>query len=553
MLFSFTSLEKIGFEVLLKGNDLIVRTCGGNSSITIKHDFKIGKWYHICLFHYNKKDYLRTIPTLCVYINGVLEHEPILKLPTTTGPLSQRVIGNVKSQYFVARTVDTTLRGGITSVAVGSGAPLTPEAVAHIYSQGPEFIPSTHYLQTILKSSIELSFVITPHALKPISANTNASNGGVLTSGNVVECYNTDFPPRKKGSTAYGKSTDEGKCDIYLTDVKIVSCSNAKSAFFSALGVRSLVPLFHPAVLERWPEESLELAARITTAALRNDKREYIEYVSVKGSEAITGLLSLATAWKPEVQPSLLERCINEGAIKAFCELGSMLEIVYGTRSAAYMPLLLNFDCWLKASVPAQHNLVEELLIMVSLRPQYYREFIGMECILTGIAKYSEAVAAGIIGAEDAIVIKEVLRKILEFFYLKAGECITQKEVASLCTFVKTSTSQDDICDGMRVLLKGLQSSKGVFTNILADLCDGGNFFLRLAGNENVAIRHIGIKTIGLFLSSSNMIGSQKAVVRDFPFEKLFAGLLKYRFDYTTYLTLVQLFALDYSSDIVSA
>lgn len=554
-------MEKIGFEVLLKGNDLIVRTCGGNSSITIQHDFKVGKWYHLCFFHYSKKDYLRTIPTLCVYINGVLEHEPILKLPTTSGPLSQRVIGNVKSQHFVTRTMDTTLRGGITSVAVGSGAPLAPEAVAHIYSQGPEFVLSTHYLQTVLKSSIELSFVITPHALKAISANASTSSGSVMTSGNVVECYNTDLPPRKRPSLTYSKPTEEGRCDIYLTGVKVVSCSNAKSAFFAALGVRSLVPLFHPVVLERWPTEALELAARITTAALRNDKREYIEYVAIKGSEAITGLLSLAAAWKADEeekkgeegkdeQPGLLEKCINDGAIRAFSELGGILEIVYGTRGAAYMPLLLNFDCWLRAAAPVQHNLVEALLIMVSFRPQYYREFIGVERILAGITRYSEAAAAGAVCAEDATVIKEVLRKILEFFYLKAGEHITQKEVASLCTFVKTSTSEDDICDGMRILLKGLQSSKGALTNMLADLCDGGNFFLRLAGHESVKIRHIGIKTIGLFLSSSTFTGSQKAVVRDFPFEKLFAGLLKYRFDYDTYLSLVQLFMLNYSDDV---
>lgn len=577
---------------------MVIRTCGGNSYANMEHSFQVGQWYHICFFHYYEKELFFKYPTLAVYVNGRLAHKQILKFPSTSGPLFQRVIGNVKTQTFVKRTADTTLRGGIASVAIGAGAPLAPAAVARLYSQGPEFIPTTHYLRTALRSIIALDFVVTPHALEPIAvasrtrtrartkSTTKRSEAAAAAAAEeeasdeeeITGCYNTDFVPLKKGGP------EDAGCGVLFPGVRTVNCTSAKTAFFAAVGVKALLPLFHPAVLERWPGVSLELAAKAVTAALRNDKREYIEYARVKGSEVIAGLLLQAANWpvkgkkacknegKSESESdggvntsetastdnSSQKFLISDGAIAAFRELGGILEMFPRTRGMAYRPLLLNFGCWRGASPQVQHNLAEAALMTLTLNPRYSRRYVGVGSILAGLDKYSTATVGGGgeggegINAEDAIVIREILCRILEFFYLEAGERITREEVAALVAFVKVSTAPGDIRCAMNVLMKALQASRRAFTDFFTDTCDGGNLFLRLAGHEDAEVRILGIKAAGLFLYRSADAPQQKAVVRDFPFDKLCDVLLRYPFDYKTYLAMVQLYTMDYADDVCS-
>lgn len=204
-LLSFTngSEEGEGIEIYLSGqnNDLIVRI-GASRIVTVNYAFEIGQWYNIVVTHALGKDILFKSSELCVYINGQLIAKASVKLPSTSGPLARRSIGNGPkraahqdpssssassqsqqsqqqgsamkrmSTFFRlgssastgsggqggsssgndastrdTRTVDGAFKGKIASVTMTHSGTLSQEIIQTIYSYGPNFTLTSGYLK----------------------------------------------------------------------------------------------------------------------------------------------------------------------------------------------------------------------------------------------------------------------------------------------------------------------------------------------------------------------------------------------------------------------
>ena len=89
------SEEGDGVEIFLSGpsNDLVVRL-GASRTITVNYAFEIGRWYNIVVTHSAGKDILFKSSEMCVYVNGQLVTKAIVKVPSTSGTLARRSIGN---------------------------------------------------------------------------------------------------------------------------------------------------------------------------------------------------------------------------------------------------------------------------------------------------------------------------------------------------------------------------------------------------------------------------------------------------------------------------
>lgn len=195
--------EAEGIEIYLSGqnNDLIVRF-GASRSVVVNYAFEIGQWYNIVVTHSSGKDILFKSSDLCVYINGQLLVKASIKLPSTSGALARRSIGNGPkrplqrqsassqsqqqqqqqesamkrmSSFFRigsssssssssssgsqalkhsnevgvrdTRAVDRSFRGKIASVTMTHSGMIPQEVIQTIYSYGPNFTLTSGYFK----------------------------------------------------------------------------------------------------------------------------------------------------------------------------------------------------------------------------------------------------------------------------------------------------------------------------------------------------------------------------------------------------------------------
>ena len=574
---------------------MYVRT-GNGPAASFKCGFELGKWHFVVLHQTQSKDLIFKTPVLSAYVDGRLVHQTsAVRLPGTSGILSQRTIGNVSQKCAspVRRVAETGLRGRVSVVAAGHGGQLTPDQVEQLYALGPGFVPTTHFLAKKLRSPMLLDFVFAPRSVCAGGSDGSSSSSSSISSSTIASA---DKGTKGLSLTSALLTLGSGPAPIKpplrahlaaAAGTRAVVCQPPRAALFAAVGLDALLLLFHPHTLRQWPSTSLAMAADVLRLAIAGHPRAYYDFHRAGGARLLARLLRSAP---PEA--------LTVAAVRPFASLGALLAGFPETRAEAYMPLIFNFACWRRASLETQRELSETALSLVSSNPKYFREVLGVGRTVRGLEIYSHhkigtatAAAAAASSAtldttagateqtpspegkdssnektdkkeeltgeeedEDTVVIRRIFCNMIEIQLKEAGEGLRGDELQPLVRYLRHS-AEEDVADVVYILIRMMGTSARGLYALLAECSEGYVLFSRLLGSKNRAMRAVGLQLFGLYLRGLTACADARkgagaaaaaALIQDFPFEAIKDHLARHTFDYETYLYLVQFFMLDY-------
>ena len=563
-LFCFVSAAAVGVEVYVSGADLVVRT-STRHAVRVPCALEPNRWYHIVLSHTLIRELFSRSSRMSVFVNGAPASEVIADYPATTGVLAQRTIGNVsqKCASSAHKSTVTALQGKISSFALGYDAHITPDQARDLYQRGPSFVPTTFYLRSI-RCPGTIDVVYTPQALSPnpmlcISANYANPESSFLSTLRRLGAAATVAPP---------------VCARLLNGALLVRTLNPLQHFHALVGVPALFPLFHKSFLlpsrsfqsapgsssssdEQGqqttagaicmdPAEALQVATELLNSVLSSTPNAVINYITAHGSTVLSRLVADYAATHG--------RALTEGVLDAFMALSRTLLRFGETREDAYAPLLLNFGAWKFCSKELQHKLAGKTLEAVSVQPDVFRELHGIEKILAQLQHYSfirtddpRLAQSG----EDLVVLRSVVCMCVETLFGAARSSVTAAEVAALVDYIE-GNSEVDIVDCVQLFVRVMHACPTV-AQLLAEQHAGMKVFTRLLGCTTPQLRKSALQLIALFyrwLQSVPQKESRRLQIIEISGEQIRQSLALFRFDWDTYLHLVQLLALDFGKGL---
>ena len=568
-LFCFVNSAGVGVEVFVSGADLVVRT-STRHAVRVPCALEPNRWYHVLLSHTLIRELFSRSSRMSVFVNGALAAEVIADYPACTGVLAQRTIGNVsqKCSSSAGKSTVTALQGKISSFALGYDAHITPDQARDLCERGPSFVPTTFYLRSV-RCPGTIDVVYTPQALSPnpmlcISANYANPESSFLSTLRRLGAAPTVAPP---------------VCARLLNGALLVRTLNPLQHFHALVGVPALFPLFHKSILlpsrsfqnsqggeqeqqqgqgqeqgqEKQetticmdPAEALQVATELLNSVLSSTPNAVINYITAHGSTVLSRLVADYAATHG--------RALTEGVLDAFMALSRTLLRFGETRADAYAPLLLNFGAWKFCSKELQHKLAGKTLEAVSLQPDVFRELHGIEKIMAQLQHYSfirtddpRLVQSG----EDLVVLRSVVCMSVETLFGAARASVTAAEVAALVDYIE-GNSEVDIVDCVQLFVRVMHACPAV-APLLAEQHAGMKVFTRLLGCTTPQLRKSALQLIALFhrwLQTVPQKESRRLQIIEISGEQIRQSLALFRFDWDTYLHLVQLLALDFDKGL---